>query len=119
MKHEHRARSLCGSSRCEPRLFPIFLSSGRPRQRPLLCRCFFVRSVRVQDASESARFVVFRKSNSYDRSRILKHMRQQPVMLVDGDCFYDEDIVATYRSIAATSNGVFLLLRPSIDVCKA
>ena len=36
-----------------------------------------------------------------------KRLRSQPVMLVDGDCFYDEDIVATYRTIAPTSNGVF------------
>ena len=36
-----------------------------------------------------------------------KRLRSQPVMLVDGDCFYDEDIVSTYREISATSNGVF------------
>ena len=36
-----------------------------------------------------------------------KKLRSQPVMLVDGDCFYDEDIVSTYRAISATSNGVF------------
>lgn len=36
-----------------------------------------------------------------------KRLRSQPVMLVDGDCFYDEDIVSTYRAISATSNGVF------------
>ena len=36
-----------------------------------------------------------------------KHLRSQPVMLVDGDCFYEEDIVATYRAIAPSSNGVF------------
>ena len=34
-----------------------------------------------------------------------KHLRAQPVMLVDGDCFYDEDIVATYRAIAPRSSG--------------
>jgi capsule biosynthesis phosphatase len=36
-----------------------------------------------------------------------KALRDQPVMLVDGDCFYEEDIVATYRAIAPSSNGVF------------
>jgi dTDP-glucose pyrophosphorylase len=36
-----------------------------------------------------------------------KSLRDQPVMLVDGDCYYEEDIVATYRAIAPTSNGVF------------
>jgi capsule biosynthesis phosphatase len=36
-----------------------------------------------------------------------KHLRSQPVMLVDGDCFYEEDIVATYRAVAPRSNGVF------------
>ena len=36
-----------------------------------------------------------------------KNLRSQPIMLVDGDCFYDEDIVAQYRSISKRSNGVF------------
>ena len=39
-----------------------------------------------------------------------KALRTQPVMLVDGDAFYEEDIVSMYRSIAPTSNGVFYFL---------
>ena len=39
-----------------------------------------------------------------------KSLRSQPVMLVDGDCFYDEDIVAQYRAIASRSNGVFFFV---------
>ena len=39
-----------------------------------------------------------------------KHLRSQPIMLVDGDCFYDEDIVAQYRAIAPKSNGVFFFV---------
>lgn len=34
-------------------------------------------------------------------------LRAQPVMLVDGDAFYDEDIVSMYRNVAAKANGVF------------
>ena len=39
-----------------------------------------------------------------------KSLRSQPVMLVDGDCFYDEDIVSQYRAIASRSNGVFFFV---------
>ncbi|EOD17184.1 hypothetical protein EMIHUDRAFT_244338 [Emiliania huxleyi CCMP1516] len=38
---------------------------------------------------------------------ISRALRSRPVMLVDGDTFYDEDIVGKYRDICATSNGVF------------
>ena len=35
-------------------------------------------------------------------------LRQRPIMLCDGDCFYTKDIVAMYRPIAAKGqNGVF------------
>ena len=35
-------------------------------------------------------------------------LRAQPVMLVDGDAFYDQDIVSMYREVASKgSNGVF------------
>ena len=34
-------------------------------------------------------------------------LRAQPVMLVDGDAFYDQDIVSMYRNVAAKANGVF------------
>jgi len=34
-------------------------------------------------------------------------LRKQPVMLADGDCFYDEDIVTKYRAICKEANGVF------------
>ena len=35
-------------------------------------------------------------------------LRAQPVMLVDGDAFYDQDIVSMYREVASKgANGVF------------
>ena len=39
--------------------------------------------------------------------RMPKALQPRPVMLVDGDSFYEEDIVSMYRSIALSSNGVF------------
>ena len=36
-----------------------------------------------------------------------KSLRSQPVMLVDGDAFYDQDIVSMYRKVAGRANGVF------------
>jgi len=36
-----------------------------------------------------------------------KALRARPVMLVDGDTFYDEDIVSKYREVCNVSNGVF------------
>ena len=38
---------------------------------------------------------------------IPKALRSRPVMLVDGDAFYEEDIVSMYRAVAPTANGVF------------
>ena len=38
---------------------------------------------------------------------IPKRLRSQPVMLVDGDCFYEEDIVSKYRAVSANAGGVF------------
>ena len=36
-----------------------------------------------------------------------RDVRNRPVMLVDGDTFYGEDIVSKYRKASATANGVF------------
>ena len=36
-----------------------------------------------------------------------RDLRSRPVMLVDGDTFYGEDIVSKYRAHCATSHGVF------------
>uniref|UniRef100_A0A7S0LLM0 Nucleotidyl transferase domain-containing protein n=1 Tax=Coccolithus braarudii TaxID=221442 RepID=A0A7S0LLM0_9EUKA len=38
---------------------------------------------------------------------ISKALRSRPVMLVDGDTFYEEDIVSKYREVATSANGVF------------
>ena len=38
---------------------------------------------------------------------ISRNLRSRPVMLVDGDTFYEEDIVSAYRDICATSNAVY------------
>jgi NDP-sugar pyrophosphorylase family protein len=34
-------------------------------------------------------------------------LRKRPVVLADGDCYYEEDIVSMYREIATTAGGVF------------
>mmetsp|Transcript_1472 Transcript_1472/g.3762 ORF Transcript_1472/g.3762 Transcript_1472/m.3762 type:complete len:295 (-) Transcript_1472:418-1302(-) len=34
-------------------------------------------------------------------------LRFRPVMLVDGDCFYEEDIVSKYRAVCKRANAVF------------
>lgn len=36
-----------------------------------------------------------------------KQLRERPVILADGDCFYDEDVVEMYRAICTQSNAVF------------
>ena len=36
-----------------------------------------------------------------------KRLRAQPVMLVDGDCFYEDDIVSQYRAVCHKGGGVF------------
>jgi hypothetical protein len=38
---------------------------------------------------------------------ISRALRSRPVMLVDGDTFYEDDVVSGYRDICATSNGVY------------
>jgi choline kinase len=38
---------------------------------------------------------------------ISRALRSRPVMLVDGDTFYEEDVVSGYRDICATCNGVY------------
>ena len=40
-------------------------------------------------------------------SGIPRPLRERPVMLVDGDTFYEEDIVTQYRDVSSTANAVF------------
>lgn len=36
-----------------------------------------------------------------------RKLLERPVMLVDGDCFYDEDILSMYRAVCLDANAVF------------
>ncbi len=40
-------------------------------------------------------------------SGVPRALRERPVMLIDGDTFYEEDIVSQYREVSTTTNAVF------------